>query len=133
MFCVITNRYDELPNVVQTTDGHKFSVEYLSFENGEVNAHSQEFPFLRSINDGRVDKGVGFLVFISGFTISVIPYLDIYYLFDSHSRNGQGSMVPQDKPVLLILVGLQDMEKYVQVVCLQETKIMPTFKSSMFT
>ena len=83
-------------------------------------AHSQEFPFLRRINDGWVDKGVGFLVFISGFTISVIPYLDIYYLFDSHSRNGQGSMVPQDKPVLLILVGLQDMEKYVQVVCLQE-------------
>ena len=86
---------DELPNVVQTADGHMFSVEYLSLENGEVSAHLQEFPFLRGIHIGCVDKGVGFLVFISGFTIAVIPYLDSYYLFDSHSRNGQGSMIPQ--------------------------------------
>ena len=32
---------------------------------------------------------------VSGFTIAAIPYLDSYYLFDSHSRNGQGSMIPQ--------------------------------------
>ena len=38
---------DELPNVVQTADGRMFSVEYLSLENGEVNAHSQVFAFLR--------------------------------------------------------------------------------------
>ena len=44
---------DELPNVVQTADGHMFSVEYLSLENGEVNAHSQELPFLGGIHNGR--------------------------------------------------------------------------------
>ena len=80
---------DELPNVVQTADGHMFLIEYLSLENGEVIAHSQEFPFLRGIPNGCVDK-IQFLVFISGFTIAVIPYLDSYYLFDSHSRSGQG-------------------------------------------
>ena len=47
---------DKLSNVVQTTDGHMFSVEYMSLENGEVNAHLQEFPFLRGIH-GCVDKG----------------------------------------------------------------------------
>ena len=86
------------------------------------------------IHDGCVDKGVGFLVFISGFTITVIPYLDSYYLFDSHSRNGQDSKVAQVKAALLKFADLQDMEKYVQVVYLQkENQIMPTFKSSMFT
>ena len=80
-----------------------FSVEYLSLENSEVNANSQKFPFLRDIHNECVDKGVEFFMFISGFTIAVILYLDSYYLFDSHSRNGQGSMIPQDKSVLLKL------------------------------
>ena len=92
---------DELPNVDQTADGHMFSAEYIPLENGEVNAHSQEFPFLRGIHNECVDRGVGFLMFISGFAIAVIPYLDSYYLFDSHSRNSQGSMIPQGKSVLL--------------------------------
>ena len=68
MFCEVDSNYkytellaaDELPNVVQTADGRMFSVEYLSLENGEVNAHSQEFPFLRGIHNECVDKGVGF-------------------------------------------------------------------------
>ena len=111
---------DELPNVVQTADGHMFSEEYLSLENGEVSAHSQEFQFLRGIHNGCVDKGIEFLAFISGFTIAAIPYLDSYYLFNSHSRNGQGSMIPQGKSVLLKLAGFQDIEKYVQMVHLQE-------------
>ena len=38
-----------------------FLVEYLSLENDEVNAHSQEFLFLRGIHNEFVDKGVGFL------------------------------------------------------------------------
>ena len=71
MFCEGDSNYkytellaaDELPNVVQTADGRMFSVEYLSLENGEVNAHSQEFPFFRSIHNECVDKGVGFLMF----------------------------------------------------------------------
>ena len=96
---------DELPNVAQEVDGRMFLVEYLSLENGEVNAHSQEFPFLRGIHNECVDRGVGFFMFISGFAIAVIPYLDSYYLFDSHSRNGQGSMIPQGKSVLLKFAG----------------------------
>ena len=123
---------DELPNATHTDDGHMFSAEYLSLENGEVSAHSQEFPFLRGIHNGCVDNGVGFFVFISGFTIAVISYLDSYYLFDSHSRNGQGSMIPQGKPVLLKFARLQDIEKYVEMVYYKkEIKIMSTFKSSM--
>ena len=98
---------DELPNVVQTADGCMFSVDYLSIENGEVSAHAEEFAFLRGIHNGCVDEGVRCLVFISGFTIAVIPYLDSYYLFDSHSRNGQGSMILQGKSVLLKFAGLQ--------------------------
>ena len=54
---------DELSNVAQEADGRTFSVEYLSLENGEVNAHSQEFPFLRGIHNECVDKDVGFLMF----------------------------------------------------------------------
>ena len=84
--------------------------------NGEVNACTQEFPFLRGIHDKCVDKGAGFLMFISDFTTAVTPYLNSYYLFDSHSRNGQGSMIPQGKSVLLKFAGLQDIEKYLQVV-----------------
>ena len=105
-----------------------FSVEYVSLENGDVSVYSQEFPFLRCVHDGSVDKGVGFVVLISGFAIGVIPY-DRYYLFDSHSRNGQGSLLHQGKSVSLKFPGLQDM-RYIYK---KETKIRPTFKSNMFT
>ena len=74
---------------------------------------------LIKVDNGCVDKGVGFLMFISGFTIAMIPYLDSYYLFGSHSRNGQGSMIPKSKSILLKFSGLQDIEKYVQGVYLQ--------------
>ena len=120
---------DELSNVAQTADSRMFSVEYLSLENGDVNVYSQEFPFLRCVHDGSVDKGVGFVVFISGFAIGVTPYLGRYYLFDSHSRNGQGSMLHQGKSVSLTFPGLQDM-RYIYK---KETKIRPTFRSNMFT
>ena len=103
---------DELPNVVQTADSRMFSVEYLSLENDKVNAHSQEFPFLRALLNECVDKCVRFLMFVSGFTIAVIPYLDSYYPVNSHSRNGQGSMMPQGKSVLLKFASLQDMFKW---------------------
>ena len=46
--------------------------------------------------------------------------MDSYYLFDSPSRNGQASMIPQVKSVLLKFAGFHDMEKYVQVIYLQE-------------
>ena len=59
-------------------------------------------------------------MFLSGFTIVVIPYLDSYYLFASHSRNGQSSIVPHSKSVLLTFAGEPDMKKYIQVVYLQE-------------
>ena len=89
---------DELPNAIQTADGHMFSVKYLSLENDEVNARSREFLFLRGIHDRCVDKGVGFLVFILDFTIAVMLFMQsYYYLFDSHNRNGQGSIVPRGK------------------------------------
>ena len=119
---------DELSNVVQTADSCMFSVEYVSLENGDVSVYSQEFPFLRCVHDGSVDKVVGFVVLISGFAIGVIPY-DRYYLFDSHSRNGQGSLLHQGKSVSLKFPGLQDM-RYIYK---KETKIRPTFKSNMFT
>ena len=88
---------DQLPTVAQKADGHMFSAEFLSLENGEVNAHSQEFPFLRAIHDGYVDKDVEVLMFLSSFTIAVILYLNSFHLFDSHSRNGQGSVILQGK------------------------------------
>ena len=88
---------NELANVVQTADSHMFSVEYLFLENCEVNAHLQDFPILRGIHGGCGDKIAGFSMFISGFTAAVIAYLDSYYLFDTHSRKGQGSTVLQGK------------------------------------
>ena len=103
---------------------HVFSrtVEYLLLENGEANAHSQEFLFLRGIHNEFVDKGVGFFMFISNFTTAVI-YLCSYYLVDLQSRIWQDSMIPQGKSVLLKFAGLQDIEKYAQVVYLQERKL----------
>ena len=111
---------DELPNVVQTTDWNMFSVEYFSLEKTEVNAYSQVFSFLRGINDGCVSKSIRFLVFILGFTIPVMPYLDSYYLFELHCKNKQGSMASQDKSLLLNVSGLQDIERYIEVEYLQE-------------
>ena len=62
-------------------------------------------------------------MFISNFIIAVIPYLCSYYLFDSRGRIWQDSMIHQVKPVLLKFAGLQDLEKYVQVVYLQERNL----------
>ena len=91
----------------------------MSLENGEINAYSQGFSFIRGINDGCINKSIRFVLFIAGFTIAVISCLDSYYTFDLHSRNEQGSMASQGKSLLLNVSGLQDIEKYIQVVHLQ--------------
>ena len=73
---------DELPNVAQAADGHMISVEYLSLENGEVNFHSHEFPFLRGVHDGSVDKRVGFFMFITNnFITGHFSRISIHFTF----------------------------------------------------
>ena len=59
-------------------------------------------------------------MFLSGFTIAIIPYSNFFYLFDSHSRNGQGEIIANGKPVLLNVSHLEDIENYIQVVHMQQ-------------
>ena len=91
---------DELPRIVSDEE-FNFSVELMSLENGEISADSIDFPFLRAIYNSCVDRGDGFLMFLCGFTIAIIPYRNFFYSFDSHSRNGQGEMIANGKSVLL--------------------------------
>ena len=95
-----------------------FSVEFMSLENSEISANSVDFPFLRAIYNTCVDRGDGFLMFLSGFTIQIIPYRNFFYFFHSHSRNGE--LIANGKPVLLKFSHLEDIEIYIQVVYMQQ-------------
>ena len=110
---------DELLRIVSDEE-FNFSVEFMSLENGEISANSVGFPFLRAIYNSCVDRGDGFLMFLCGFTIVIIPYRNFFYLFDSHSRNGQGEMIGSGKSVLLEFSHLEDIENYIQVVYMQQ-------------
>lgn len=52
-------------------------------------------------------------MFIAGFTIAVIPFSDTFYLFDLHSRNERGSLMPDSKSVLLKMKGFIEIKIYI--------------------
>ena len=110
---------DDLPGIVEG-DGCSFGVELLSLENGEVNCFSTGFPFLRAIHDSCEKSGVGFLIFITGYTVAIVPMGNKFYLFDSHSRNRLGEVVPDGTSVLLKFSRLADIENYMVVVYMQQ-------------
>ena len=73
----------------------------------------EDFLNFQAIHLNTSEKGNSFLMFICGFTVAVILYNDIYYLFDSHSRNQHGQMVVNGQSVLLKFSQLSGLEKYI--------------------
>ena len=58
------------------------------------------FPFYRVSIYYTTKEGIVLLLFISGFTVPVIPVWIRFILFDLHDRNKHGAMVLNGKSVL---------------------------------
>ena len=103
---------DDLPKTVnfeKNANEWRFEIKMLNLENSKVNADSNNFPLLQSIDLFCEERGVIFLLFITGFTVAArkLPWLQLFHiivgilLFNSHSRNQHGVMIPNGKSVLL--------------------------------
>ena len=63
-----------------------------------------------------VNKGTGFLLFIDGYTIAILPHSNSIFLFDSHSRDERGLFVSNGYSVLLKFSSLIQVENYIRMV-----------------
>ena len=105
---------DDLPSKVSVRDvNFCFKINYLSLENGAIDIMVEDFLNFQAIHLNTSEKGNSFLMFICGFTVAVILYNDIYYLFDSHSRNQHGQVVVNGQSILLMFSQLSGLEKYI--------------------
>ena len=85
--------------------------------------YSKNFSYLEAIPLSTPEKRNGFSIFIFGLTDAVTLYNDSYYLFDSRSRILLGQIVVNGQSVLLKFFQLNDLEKYIQIICLLQRNI----------
>ena len=104
---------DELPQTIDIENNVVY-VEKLRFQQGTTTRHPEKF--FSSSYDSNTNNGNGFLLFIDGFTLSVIWNKANFFLFDSHSRNKDGQISENGTSVLLKFRSLNAVEKYVKEV-----------------
>ena len=102
---------DELPQCINI-ENNEIYVEKLRFHQGTILKHSVNF--LRNSYESNINNGNGFLLFINGFTLSVIWSNANFFLFDSHSRDKDGQICENGLSVLLKFRSLNAVEKYVK-------------------
>ena len=102
---------DDLPQSIDI-ENKKIAIEKLRFYQGTIVPFVEKF-LSHSFNDeGNNDDG--FLLFIDGFTLSVIWNKAYFFLFDSHSRNINGQISATGSSVLLRFRSLIAIEKYIR-------------------
>ena len=101
---------DELPQTIDIENNVVY-VEKLRFQQGTMR-HTEKF--FSSSYDSNINNGNGFLLFIDGYTLSVIWNKANFFLFDSHSRNKDGQISENGTSVLLKFRSLNAVEKYVR-------------------
>ena len=109
---------DDLPHEINLTHG-QISLAFLEIQDGEFNIDMNDTSLVSLFYSANA-TGDGFLIFVSGVTLAVM-YDDSqcsYYLFDSHSRNQHGLLVPDGTSVLLKYSRLYEIEIYLKHVYL---------------
>ena len=108
---------DEMPRFIELNN-FIIGVNYQDLKDCEANLRNDD-PFLRSQFLDRNSFHV--LMIISGVTISIFKCEsnNVIYLFDSHSRNARGLLIPDGTSCLLSFWSVRELEKYIQVFYLE--------------
>ena len=101
---------NDLPSSVNTGMCDIY-VEMLENETGCLSIHNQS-NFLQDMRKKCV-SGDGLLFIIHGYTFSVLWNKRNYFLFDPHSRDEEGAIVPNGTCVLLKFSSLSQLQKYI--------------------
>ena len=96
---------EELPETV-LINGHVLKVEMLSNVNRLLGASI--------LFDKELFPGNGLIFTTNGYCFSLIWAKQNVFLFDSHSRNKEGSFVESGSSILLAFKSLSDVEKYIK-------------------
>ena len=109
---------DQLPAFVKMYN-HDIPVQYLRLETQLATLINGD-SFLRDLLTTGGNNGITLcLLFIEGFTTAIILLRNCYYLFDSHSRDERDLSVVDGTSVLMKFRDLNELEKYLQVACLE--------------
>lgn len=109
---------DELPRSLVIYDT-PINVTYTSLHT-EFATSIEGDQFLQSIvHETGAGSEFTSLVLIGGYTLGLLKQGELFYIFDSHSRNQYGLSVPNGTSILLVFANLFEIEKYIQCAYLQ--------------
>ena len=95
----------------------EFRVNFLELKTKIAHLTNGE-PFLRRSLPNTGDEFM-FLLFMGGFTTTLMKNHNHFYLFDFHSRDSRGLSVVDGTTVLIKFSDLFKVENYIQVFCLE--------------
>ena len=84
---------DDLPVKVYLY-GQSFDAVFLNTETREWSIGRKNSPFIQELLISCRLKFTGFLIFVMVVCIAVIPHGKVFYMLDSHCRDGKGLPVP---------------------------------------
>ena len=102
---------DELPNKIYI-HGQCINVKKLCNEPGLLTTDITSSSLQECYSDC-ADTGNGAILFINGYTMSLIWSKLAFFLFDSHSRASNGCISPNGTSVLLKFKSLKDVQNYI--------------------
>lgn len=98
--------FDQLPETI-FIEGIRLCITFLENKNGALTPSLNKFlKFSENQN--------GMMFMIGGFTTSIIWNKPHFYLFDSHSRNSDGSFIADGHSVLLKFRTINDLEGFIK-------------------
>ena len=106
---------DELPRSVNINDNN-ISLVFTRLET-KIATLADGDPFLRSLFRGYSDNLC--LLLIAGYTTAILQHNNLFYLFDSHSRDMNGLCIADGKSILMKFESLLEIEQYIQVIYLE--------------
>ena len=107
---------DDLPRSIVMCN-IEFPVDFLEWKTEIAHLRNGE-PFLRKFVPNTGDEFT-FLLFMGGFTTTLMKHHNHFYLFDSHGRDSRGLSVVVRTTVLMKFSDLSEVENYIQVFYLE--------------
>ena len=109
---------DQLPAFVKMYN-HDIPVQYLRLETQLATLINGDSFLTDLLTTGGNNGIILCLLFIEGFTTTIVLLRNFYYLFDSHSRNERVLSLVDGTLVLMKFRDLYELEKYLQVAYLE--------------
>ena len=120
---------DELPRQISTIKGDIVNISFLTNKTGEILLRVYLISVEEIVSNSK-DFGTGALLTINNYTLALIWGKGCFFLFDSHSKNTKGEIVPNGTAVLLKFDSLKNLEEYLKIYYTERHH--QTFKSMYF-